>query len=193
MLSRKKKLAAMEDELASQPLTVLPFDWKQWHALWELRLYQLAEYGIIVPPAEIPGEPQDVSRDDHEWDYHHIADVFLRGVGGFWLAWWEYLPVGHIAGQDFGGAIELRHMYVRAEYRRHGIGSCLVLALLDHCQCHSIKAVELWTGGEGPGRRLYERIGFKITSKPGLEYSDLLLQTNYVPGKDEIRMRLDLE
>ena len=185
--------AFMTADRGSQPLAILPFAWNHWRALWELRHHQLAEVGIIIPPEEIPEQPQDVGRDDYEWDYHHIAEVYLRGAGGFWLAWWENIPVGHIAGQDFGGAIELRRMYVRAEYRRRGIGGYLVQALIDHCQFHSIKAVELWTGKDDVGRRLYERMSFKITGRPGKEYPDLLLQTNYIPGKDEIRMRLDLK
>ena len=183
----------MTGDWVSQPLAILPFAWNHWRALWELRHHQLAEIGIIIPPEEIPEQPQDVGRDDYEWDYHHIAEVYLHGAGGFWLAWWENIPVGHIAGQDFGGAIELRRMYVRAEYRRRGIGACLVRLLIDHCQLHSIRAVELWTGKDGLGQRLYKRMSFTITGRPGKEYPDLLLQTNYIPGKDEIRMRLDLK
>lgn len=182
----------MNDERAPQPISIIPYTWNHWHTLWELRYHQLDEYGIIIPPEEIPDQPLDVGRDDHEWDYHHIAEVYLNRAGGYWLVWWENDPVGHIGGQDFGGVIELRRMYVRSVYRRRGIGTCLVQALLDHCKTQSIKAVELWTGEEGLGRRLYERMGFKITSEPGKEFSDLLHQTNYVPGEDEIRMRLDL-
>ncbi len=181
----------MDDRQVLQPISILPYNWKHWRTLWELRHHQLAEAGIIVPPEEIPGEPNNVGRDDYEWVLHHIAEVFLHGAGGFWLAWWENDPAGHIGGQDFGGAIELRRMYVRAEYRRRGIATRLVQALLDHCKIQSIKAVELWTAENGPGRRLYERIGFKITSAPGKEFSDLFFQTNFIPGKDQIRMRLE--
>jgi len=176
---------------ASPLISILPYAPNHWHTLWELRHHQLAEHGIIIPPEEIPDRPLNVSRDDFEWDYHHIAEVYLHGAGGFWLAWWENDPAGHIGGQDLGGVIELRRLYVHSAYRRRGIATCLVQALLDHCKTQSIKAVELWTAEDGLGRRLYEHMGFKITRAPGKEFSDLLRQTNFIPGKNQIRMRLD--
>jgi GNAT superfamily N-acetyltransferase len=83
-------------------------------------------------------------------------------------------------------------MYVRSEYRQRTIGACLVQALLDHCRENKVKAVELWTGGEGAGRKLYEKMGFQVTAGPGKEFPDLFYRTNYLPGEDEIRMRIDL-
>lgn len=184
-------MLVMDDEKALIPISILPYDRNHWRILWELRHHQLAEVGIIVSPEEIPDEPMNVGRDDYEWVLHHIDEVFLRGAGGFWLAWWEKNPAGHIGGQDFEGTIELRRMYVRAEYRRRGIATRLIQALLDHCKTQSIKAVELWTAENGLGRRLYEKMGFHITSAPGNEFSDLVYRTNFNPGKDQIRMRLD--
>jgi len=176
----------------SQPISITPYAPNLWHTLMELRRYQLAEEGIIVPTDEFSDQPQDVGRDEYEWDYHHIAEIYLRGAGGFWLAWCESDPAGHIGAQDLGGAIELRHMYVRAEYRRLGIGSALVQVLLDHCRTQPVKAVELWTAEDGLGRILYERMGFKAANGPGKEYSNLDYKTNFTPGDDEIRMRFDL-
>lgn len=186
------KLVDMKDKQAVKPLSIIPYALNQWKPLWQLRFHQLAEHGIILPPEEIPDHPLDVGRDDYEWDYHHIAEVYRSGAGGFWLAWWENDPVGHIGGQDFGGVIELRRMYVLALVRQRGIGTCLVQTLLDHCKTQSIKAVELWTEYGGLGYRLYARMGFKMTAEPGEEFSDLFHRTNFVPGEDEIRMRLDL-
>ena len=177
---------------ASHPISILPFAWTYWRTLWELRLYQLAEAGILLSAEDIPLHPMNVDRDDPEWDYDHIAEIYLRGAGDFWLAWWENDPAGHIAGQDFGGVIELRRMYVRSVYRRRGIATCLVQTLLNHCKTQSIKAVELWTAKHGVGRKLYERMGFKVCRAPGPEFSDLDYRTNFVPGEDEIRMRLAL-
>jgi GNAT superfamily N-acetyltransferase len=133
-----------------------------------------------------------VGRDDYEWDYHHLTEIYQHGAGGFWLAWWENDPAGHIAGQDFGGVIELRRMYVRSLYRRRRVATALVNTLLAHCKTHSIRAVELWTAPNGVGRRLYDRLGFRVTRGPGKEFSDLSFQSNFFPGGDEIRMRLDL-
>lgn len=186
------KLVNMNGDRVSPPIGVIPYNRIHWRPLWELRFHQLAEHGIILSPEEIPDQPLDVSLDDPEWDYHHISEIYLSGAGGFWLSWWENDPAGHIGGQDLGGVIELRRMYVRSAYRQRGVGTCLVQALLDHCKTQSVKAVELWTAGDGLGRKLYERMGFTITSGPRREYSDRLYRTNYIPGEDEIRMRLDL-
>jgi GNAT superfamily N-acetyltransferase len=182
----------MNDRQPSQPILIMPYAPTLWHALMELRRYQLAEEGIIVPPEDIEDQPRNVGRDEYEWDFHHMDEIYLCGAGGFWLAWWENDLAGHIAAQDLGGVIELRHMYIRAEYRRRGIATCLVQTLLDHCKTQPVKAVELWTKMGGLGSRLYNRMGFKFTSGPGSEYSDLANKTNFFPGEGEIRMRFDL-
>jgi GNAT superfamily N-acetyltransferase len=182
----------MVNRLSTQPISIQPYTPPLWHALMELRRYQLAEAGIIVPPEDMSDQPQNVGRDEYEWDYHHIAEIYLSGAGGFWLAWWEDDLAGHIAAQDLGGVIELRNMYVRAEYRRRGIAACLVQTLLDHCKTQPVNAIELWTARNGVGRKLYDRMGFKITSAPGVEFFDLYYRTNFVPGENEIRMRFDL-
>ena len=174
------------------PYTVAPFAWNHWRALWQLRLHQLAEDGIILTAEAIPAAPEDSGRDAPEWDYDHIAEVYLCGAGGFWLAFEQNEPLGHVAGQDLGGVVELRHMYVRREFRRRGIGAALVQALLDHVRGKGICAVELWTAGEGVGRKLYERVGFRAVGAPGSQFTDLAWRTNYVPGEDEVRMHMDL-
>ena len=182
----------MNVRFPTQPILIRPYTRSSWHALMELRRYQLAEAGIIVPLEDMEDQPHDVGRDEYEWDYHHMDEIYLCGAGGFWLAWWENDLAGHIAAQDLGGVIELRHMYVRAEYRRRGIATRLVETLLEHCKTQSARAVELWTAQDGIGRKLYEQMGFKVCRAPGPEFSDLDYRTNFVPGEDEIRMRFDL-
>lgn len=182
----------MNAEPVSPIVSIEPFTWERgWHALWVLRHHQLTEEGIIGP-LDIPDQPEDVERDGYEWDYHHMAEIYLSGAGGFWLAWCGDDPAGHIGGQDLGGVLELRHMYVRAVYRRRGIATALVQALLDHCKTQSVKAVELWTGWDGEGRGLYERMGFRVTAGPGEEFYDLDYRLNRTPGEGEIRMRFDV-
>jgi GNAT superfamily N-acetyltransferase len=77
-------------------------------------------------------------------------------------------------------------MYVRAQYRRRGIGTALVKTLVEHCEARSVVAIELWTAKDGPGRSLYTKAGFRAvgTKGPGFE--------NAPDRPDEIRMRLDL-
>jgi GNAT superfamily N-acetyltransferase len=118
--------------------------------------------------------------------------VYLSGAGNFWLAWYNSLPIGYIGGQDVGGAIKLRRMYVEAAYRRRGVGTALVRALIAHCRLHAIPVVELWTAVGGPGWRLYRALGFRETAGPGGEFQQIVALTRYTPGADEIRMRLDV-
>jgi GNAT superfamily N-acetyltransferase len=169
-------------------MAIKPFDWKDWGALWELRAYQLKENGIILDP--VPSQP-DLS-SPYERDYHRIGQVYLSGAGGFWLAWVGDTPIGHIGGQDLGGVVELRRMYTRANYRRRGVGTYLVCTLVEHCATNDVRAIELWTARDGPGHHLYEKLGFRVTDGPGVEFDDLGTTTQYTPGSDEVRMRLDL-
>ena len=163
-----------------------------WVPLWQLRFAHLAEHGIILDPADIPLRPAASDSDAPEWDFDQIDQVYLSGGGGFWLAWHDDEAVGSVGAQGLGGVVELRRMYVRATHRRVGIGRLLVQALIDHCRTTGIEAVELWTAEDGPGRRLYERLGFQVVSKPGSGYEKLEQATRRSPNVDEIRMRLEL-
>lgn len=175
-----------------QSAAVRPFAWPDWGALWRLRAHQLAEHGIVVDPGTPPGGPQHVGRDDAEWDFHHMADVYLAGAGGFWLAWEGQTPIGYVGAQGRDAVVELRRMYVRANYRRRGAATSLVRALLDHCRAHGVAAVELWTACDGARRAFYETLGFRVVLRPDAELPDLIAVTNYTPGDDEVRMRSPL-
>ncbi len=97
--------------------------------------------------------------------------------------------------KDIGGVIELRRMFVRAEYRRRGVATSLVRALIEHSGSHGVCAIELWTGPNGPGKFLYQTLGFRQTEGLGPEFSrDNPTQHRYFPaeGDGQIRMRLDL-
>jgi GNAT superfamily N-acetyltransferase len=168
---------------------VKPFKWEHWGALWELRAHQLAENGILLPDLPGEGEGPDLS-SPYEKDYHRIDSVYLSGAGSFWIAWLEDTPIGCVGAQDLGKVpgrgrgVELRRMYVREAYRRRGVGTCLVQALIDHCAAHGVGAVELWTAENGPGRHLYARLGFRVVPGPGPEFQDL------PEWRDQMRMRL---
>jgi GNAT superfamily N-acetyltransferase len=163
-------------------IQIKAFEWQHWAALWELRKQQLAEDGI---PVTIPVSAPDLS-SPYERDYHRIDQIYLRGAGNFWIAWLGDRPVGHVGAQDLGGVAELRRMYVRADFRRRGVGTRLVRALIEHCVVQGVQAIELWTEESGPGRFLYESLGFHLVAEPGEAFKDVPLS----PG--EIRMRLDL-
>ncbi|MBV9849649.1 MAG: GNAT family N-acetyltransferase [Armatimonadetes bacterium] len=182
----------MSEPSAGAGIVVCPFEFGFWRPLWQVRLAQLAEHGVVLDPEAIPERPAHVGRDGPEWDIHRMEEVYLSGAGGFWLAWAEGVPVGYVGGQDIGNTLELRRMYVRADQRRRGIGTWLVRALVDHGAARGVKTVELWTAGDGPGRALYERLGFQATDGPGAAFRDVAERTGYTPGPDEIRMRLDV-
>lgn len=168
-------------------VTITPFDWKAgWPALWELRRHQLAGEGIIIEPVKVG--PPDLD-SPYERDYHRIDQVYMTGAGGFWIAWWGDRPAGHVGVQDVGGSVELRRMYVRAGYRRRGIGTQLVHTLIAHCEAQNVAFIELWTASDGPGRRLYEKVGFRVIDEPPNEVRKTLVVCPYVPSDDEIRMR----
>ncbi len=184
----------MHGNTVGEPILVKPFEWEHWIPLCRLGISQLAEHGIVIDPEDIPEEPEDTDRDCPEWDLDHIDQVYLSGSGGFWLAWCGNIPIGQVGAIDLGGVVELRRMYVKAEYRRKGAGTQLVQTLIKHCAAKGVRAIELWTDENGPGRFLYEKLGFCRTDKPGTGFENLEFATGRSstarPG--EIRMRLDL-
>jgi GNAT superfamily N-acetyltransferase len=155
--------------------------WVKWH----LRNCQLVEEGIMTDYDDVPEKP-DLS-SPYEQDYHRIDQVYLAARGNFWIAWLDDLPVGHVGAEDKGDYVELRHMYVRVEYRRRGIGALLVQALIKHCIEQKVDMIELWTAGDGLGRILYEKSGFRK-----VEIADEGLDGK-TDDNGEIRMRLALE
>ncbi|MEZ4618432.1 MAG: hypothetical protein R2867_23360 [Caldilineaceae bacterium] len=98
--------------------TITQYTPTQWKPLWQLRFAHLAEQGIIVPEDAIPTVPGLPAHDTYERDLNRIDEVYLSGAGGFWLAWQRDAPVGYVGGQDLGGVMELRRMYVKAPISR---------------------------------------------------------------------------
>ena len=182
----------MSENTVSENILVKAFEWEHWIPLMQLLSSHLAEDGVILDPEEIPEKPEDTPPGSADWDFDHINRVYLIGSGGFWLAWHGNIPIGHVGAQDLGGVIRLRRMYVKAEYRRRGAGTKLVQALIKHCAAKGVKAIELGTGESGPGRFLYEKLGFRRIDRPGTEFENAVDVTGWSPGTDEIRMRLSL-
>ncbi len=170
---------------------VKPFTWEDWYAMWRLVAYHLAEGGIIVDTADQPPPdfnlPYDESNPNYpEMDMERIDEAYLTGKGNFWIAWIDDQPVGHVGAQDCGDFIELRRMYVRAEYRQLGIGSALVQALIDHCRQQGATRIRLWTDPDGPGKFLYAKLGFQRVEPEGEE------RTFFRCLEGEMRMCLEL-
>jgi hypothetical protein len=64
-------MGKMNNRLPPQPILIKPYTRSLWHALMELRRFQLAEAGIFVPLEDMEDQPHNVGRDEYEWDYHH--------------------------------------------------------------------------------------------------------------------------
>jgi GNAT superfamily N-acetyltransferase len=152
----------METEVQMMVANVRPFKWQDWEALWELRSCQLAEEGIHIDPK--PGPPD--LNSPYEQDYHRMDQVYLAGRGNFWIARIGDLPVGHVGAQEMGDFLELQRMYVRLKFRRQRIGTQLVQTLIAHACQQGVRTVELWTAEDGPGRFLYQRLGFQPVMPP---------------------------
>ena len=133
--------------------------------MWMVKRYQLAEAGIIldgpITPPDFTIIYDETDPNYHEIDMDRIDECYLKGRGNFWIAWVDGQPVGYIGAQDKGDTTELRRMYVRKEFRRLGIGSKLVQALIDHCYRQKAGRIKLWTAVEGPGCFLYATLGFR--------------------------------
>jgi GNAT superfamily N-acetyltransferase len=171
-------------------ILVRSFEWEDWETMWKLNGYRLAEHGIIVDGPILPPDfsivYDETNPNYHEMDMERIDEAYLKARGNFWIAWMEDQPVGFVGAQDKGDYIELRNMYVRKEYRRHGVGTLLVQALINHCEKQKVGVVKLWTANAGPGRFLYARLGFRQVALQGDEAN-----TKYATG-GEIRMSLGL-
>ncbi len=172
-------------------IVIKPFEWEDWYAMWQVQADHLAEGDIIVDVSEQGPPDFDLVYDETnpkypEMDMERIDEAYLKGRGNFWLAWADGQPVGFVGAQDMGDFVELRRMYVRDPFRRLGIGSKLVQALIEHCRKQEVGVVKLWTDDEGPGRFLYARLGFRQVELEGDELS------HFRALHGEIRMRLDL-
>jgi GNAT superfamily N-acetyltransferase len=181
----------MNEQVATGLMSVRPFEWKDWYDMWKLNAYQLAEYGIIID-VTIQGPPDfNLPYDENderypEMDMERIDEAYLKARGNFWIAWMDDQPVGRVGAQDMGNYVELRRMYVRNEYRRRGIGTLLVQALIDHCKKQKVRTIKLWTADDGLGRFLYAKCGFRQVELVG----DELSHKRAIEG--EIRMCLEL-
>jgi len=170
---------------ADGAVVVKPYQSVDWPVLWQLRACQLAEQGIMVDAIDIVPCRPDLN-SPYERDYHRMKQVYLSSRGNFWIAWITDQPVGHIGAQDLEDYIELRRLYVRDVFRRAGIGTQLVSALLAHSKEHDVRLIKLWTDPTGPGRSLYRNFGF-------LEVDDPNKRGDFVRDPSvEIRMALAL-
>lgn len=100
--------------------------------------------------AEYPGCAMDIDGIDSE--LKAIATNFSRAGGNFWVLE-DAASEGRIAasvglspsGTLEDGVIELKKLYVSAEYRRRGIASRLLDLVLDEARALQAPAIDLWS------------------------------------------------
>lgn len=68
--------------------------------------------------------------------------------------------IGYASGYTNYDWFMLTDLWIKAEYRRHGLGSKLLLQLENHVKDVGIKHVYTWTAGEA-NARFYEGLGYK--------------------------------
>jgi len=79
----------------------------------------------------------------------------------------------------------LEYLWVSPEYRRFGVASMLLSAVLDHLRDSGVATALLWIlDGNVPALQLYERFGFTSTHERQPLEAD--------PARSEERMRLSL-
>jgi GNAT superfamily N-acetyltransferase len=188
---------------AGNKITVKYYRLTDQDAVDELSVHHLAEQGIFIDSEEDTDseeETRDSDTDEYDSDLDHIDEVYLSGDGGFWIAWSKETPVGNIGAQDIGGFVELRRMYVREKFRRRGIGTLLVRSLIEHCKSRGIRAIELFTHRDGPGRYMYKKLGFRKIKEPGGEFQERWPKGEWwrstrgtMDDSSQIRMRLDIQ
>ncbi len=120
---------------------------------------QNEEFGVAIGAADQP-------------DLRDIANFYLPGAGGFWVARDGDAVVGTIALKDIGGGdAALRKMFVAADYRGapYRLGQVLLDALLAHARAAGLRRIMLGTTDAfKAAHRFYERNGFVLTDKADL-------------------------
>ncbi|AGZ34947.1 acetyltransferase [Pseudomonas sp. VLB120] len=107
-------------------------------------------------------------------DLAHFGDTYLDGAGRFLVARDQgrlvaaigYLPYDHRFPQlDYRGAhvVEVVRLFVRPEYRRHGLAGALFAALREQAMNAGVDCLYLHTHPFLPGAiAFWERQGFKV-------------------------------
>jgi ribosomal-protein-alanine N-acetyltransferase len=79
---------------------------------------------------------------------------------------------GFIAARLIAGEVHINNVAVRHHYRRGGIGSALLLAVLDRAAKNGSETAFLEVrAGNAPAQALYKRCGFKVTGRRANYYS----------------------
>lgn len=108
------------------------------------------------------------------------VEKLLREAVPFFVMRQDAVPAGcggiKLFGTDYG---EIKRMYVRSQFRGHGLGTLMLRFLADYALQHDVTVLRLETGiyqAEAIG--LYERLGFHVIPPFG-EYREDPLSVFY--------------
>ena len=113
---------------------------------------------------------------------YSIEKLLREGVA-FFVVRCDGLPAGcggvQLFGVEYG---ELKRMYVRPEYRRHGLGKLILDHLAEYARRHNVAELRLETGiYQAAAIAMYERFGFERRGPFG-PYVDDPLSLYYAKG-----------
>ncbi len=115
---------------------------------------------IATVYAEFPNCNLDVDRDEPQ--LKRPATAFRSWGGRFWVADLDGRILACCAFADRGETLEIKHLYVRREVRRHGLASRFVAMVEAEAASRGKRGVELWTDTRyADSHRLYERLGYQ--------------------------------
>ena len=106
---------------------------------------------------------------DRDWAVASFVQLLRdKARGAVWIARCGTEPAGHVVlalkhSMEFGGlAGVVDDLYVRPQFRRQGVGSTLLSALLDACRTLQVAAVQVEVGPENVAAlALYRAFGLR--------------------------------
>jgi drug/metabolite transporter (DMT)-like permease/GNAT superfamily N-acetyltransferase len=124
----------------------------------------------------------ELDRSYYTEELAHLEEWYGGERGRTFLATVDGVPAGCVVFRDFGdGVAELRRMYVRPAYRRHGIARQLLRTAVAEAVALGYRRVQFMTSSEFEGAiELYESEGFG----PMPLYREVVSQTVVAFGRD---------
>jgi ribosomal protein S18 acetylase RimI-like enzyme len=104
---------------------------------------------------------------DDNWQRERFDEQFDPAL--LQIIEWVRQPVGYVSVRREADEILLASIEVAPEFQNRGIGSRLVLGLLDEANREQL-AVRLFVLKVNPARRLYERLGFQCIEETETHY-----------------------